>query len=327
MPRILPPNSNLVYPFDFQLPHQLPRAAQDAMNSIAIAWARLVGSSLTPRITLPSTILFDHAEQQTFAEVLTTWTDPYIFVPYNGTLPGVVACEVPLARLITYRLMGGSEEMDWHQGQMLTDFEQHLWLRQVAQIFHNGLSQMWDPVIHLEQVWDTVYFEPAFLSTRIQDADWVFAAHFTWTVGSLTGRMMWVWALSDLAPLASLLAAHIHPQQGTRHRPREPEVGWAERVRMVEVPVSVELGSIPLRLTELLQLAVGQTLVLRTRVTDTLPIRAASIVKAHGGPCAVDGHYAVQVASVMPGESNGASERSETPPDHPGIEEVLSDVS
>ena len=325
MDRILPPSSGLVYPFDFQLPHQLPRAAQDAMMGILIAWARLVGSSLTPRVTLPALLAFDHAEQQTFAEILPQWTSPFVFVPFNGTLPGVIACDVPVARLIAYRLMGGSEDIGVTQEPVLTDFEQNLWLRQVSTLFHEGFRKMWAPVLPMEQVWDTVYFEPAFLSTRIQDADWVFTAHFTWTIGSLAGKLMWVWTLADLAPLASLLAAHIHPQQGVRRRPDEPQTGWRERVRRLDVPVTVELGTYPLRITDLLQLSAGQTLVLRTRVTDTLPIRVASLVKGYGAPGAIDGHYAVQVASMLD-DADTDTPGPETAPS-PESEEEWSDAS
>jgi flagellar motor switch protein FliM len=303
MTQVLPPSSKLVYPFDFQLPHQLPRASQEALQNLLVAWARLMGSTLTPRLLLPTAVQLERMDQQTFDEVLQGWTAPTVFVPVTGTLPGVVACDLGIARLMTYRLMGGDE---WSEDEAvattpLSDFEQQLWAQEVVQVFHEGLRSLWAPVSMLDQHWESVYFEPAFLSSRIQDADWVLTAHCTITIGGYTGRITWVWVLSDLAPLANAYAAHLHPQAQGGHRATAPPAGWPERVRQLPVPVRVELGRVPLRLQDLMALQVGQTFVLRTRVTALLPLLIADTPKADIAPCAIDGHYAAHIATVRDG--------------------------
>jgi len=69
-------------------------------------------------------------------------------------------------------------------------------------------------------------------------------------------------------------------------------------VRSVTVPVTVELGTVRLTVPEFFRLAVGQRFLLRTRITDQLPMRVGSVVKAWTAPASIDGRYAVQVAAL-----------------------------
>jgi len=180
-PVVLPPDSPHVQPFDFQLPHRLPDGAQDALRALFVSWARVLSAALTPRLATATTLVFDRVWQKTFGELLMEWTQPLVFVPINGTLPGVLVADIALAQAVTYRLLGGADAGQEAAAAptTLSDFEQSLWTQEIVRVLTDGMARVWRPMLGLEQVWDALYLEPAVLSTRLQDADWMFVATFT----------------------------------------------------------------------------------------------------------------------------------------------------
>lgn len=306
--QILPPQAPQVQPFDFQLPHRLPPGAQEALHGVLVAWARIVSSAMTPRLSTPNTVTLDRMTQQTFGELLNDWTGEWVFVPLAGTLPGVIACDTAIAQLVTYRLMGGTDDIGDRADAALTDFEQQLWLQPVIHLFHEEWAKLWHPVAPLEAVWDSIEFDPAFLSARWADADWMLVARFTWALAGRSGTIMWVWSLADLSPLATQLGARLHPQSGQRTVRHAADPAWRHRVRTVPVPVTVELGTITLTVPEFLQLAPGQQWRLRTQITDVLPVRWGGTVRAWGAPGAISGRYAIQITAVDDNASGAAND-------------------
>jgi len=312
MGRLLNPAHQKVYPYDFHLPNQMQRPAQDALKDLCVSWARLVSSAMTPRLATATTIAFEGAEQRSFAEVLNDWQIPLVLMPFSGLLPGTLACDLPTAHIVAYRLLGGLDE-GIPSKEPLTDFEQKLWMDHAVRALGDAFVQTWSSLLRLELNWDELRFEPAFLSLRTNDADWVFSARFSWTLGAHVGTLTWVWPLTELAPLAAQLARHSHPEDNALHPKAQPEAGWHETLQKTPVTLTAQLGSMRLRLADVAKLQVGGILPLSTRITDPFPILIDHVPKFRGLPGASQGRYAVTILPATAAEASEEASAHEEP--------------
>jgi flagellar motor switch protein FliM len=87
-----------------------------------------------------------------------------------------------------------------------------------------------------------------------------------------------------------------------RQTPEEYSKYIAERIKTTKVPVSVELGQAEISIEEILNLNVGDVILLNTGVDSEVKIFIAGKLKLYGKPGVFNGKKAVKVTRISNNE-------------------------
>lgn len=187
---------------------------------------------------------------------------------------------------------GGSGKSSYKiEGRDFTSIEYKV-INKVVKMVLGDMDQAWEPIADVTFNFVRSEVNPQF-ATIIPPTDVVIVVTFELEMDRLMGRMALVLPYSTIEPIRGKLSASYQSDQ------LEIDSEWAARMRkrLVEVPVEikVELGRTHLTGAEILNMEVGDVIMLETDSSNPLTVRVQGIPKFTASPGLCRGNQALQI--------------------------------
>jgi flagellar motor switch protein FliM len=158
----------------------------------------------------------------------------------------------------------------------------------------------WNPVYPVSIRFSRSEVNPQFVGI-VPTTDLVVAMSFDLEIETSAGKLIICVPYGCLEPIRNLL------QSGFQSGQPEVDLAWMERFRdrVMEASVNIdaELGRAKITGKDLLNLEVGDVLVLDRYVSGELDVRVEGVLKFRGYPGVFKGNRAIKVSAVLAGRS------------------------
>jgi flagellar motor switch protein FliM len=179
------------------------------------------------------------------------------------------------------------------EGRDFTSIEYRVINKVIKQVLQD-LEQSWQPITSVSFGFVRSEVNPQF-ATIIPPTDVVIVVRYELEMDRMMGRMALVLPYSTIEPIRSKLYASFQSDQ------LEVDAEWVLRLRklLLDVPVevSVELGATSLKGSELMNMEIGDVIVLNNDANKPLLVKVEGIAKLSGTPGICRGNMAFQVHS------------------------------
>ncbi len=182
------------------------------------------------------------------------------------------------------------------EGRDFTSIEQRIIARVVQGVLVD-LENAWKPVVPINFQLSRSEVNPQF-ATIVAPTDLVVVVHFEFEMDHVIGKMILCLPYSTIEPIRSRLYASFQSDQ------LEVDQEWLDRLRArlldLDVEVMLELGRSTIKTRDLIQLEVGDTMVLDMDVQNPLTVRVHGVPKYKAFPGTCKGARAFQILEVIP---------------------------
>jgi flagellar motor switch protein FliM len=177
------------------------------------------------------------------------------------------------------------------EGRDFTAIE-HRVIQKVVQMVLKDLEQSWKPVTPISFQFTRSEINPQF-ATIVPPTEVVIVIHFDLELDQLIGKVTLCLPYSTIEPIRSQLYARYQSDQ------LEVDLEWINRVRRqlfeVEVEVVAELGKSKIKGRDLLQIAVGDTILLDQDVRQPLLVKVEGVPKYRAFAGITHGTHVIRV--------------------------------
>lgn len=300
-----------IVPYDFRRPSKFSRDQLRSIERIHQQFGRLLGIMLGARLRTELTARTVSVQQLTYGEFIRSVPNPSLLAVFEFGSAGdriVLELSLELAYHIYERLAGGPGSARTWQREP-TDIELQVLQRQVLGIVGDAYRQAWGTLLPLTLELRDVEVNPTYVNL-VLDQDTVLWVALQVEVGETSDTLNLCLPYSVLEPLLPnlsneyLLRAHARPQSRDRER-------LQRLLGDTTVAVQAVLGTAQLEIRDLLELKVGDVLILDTGIHDEVFLYVGNRPKFRGRAGRVGGRLAVRLTG--PAQESLAEPVEETP--------------
>jgi flagellar motor switch protein FliM len=190
---------------------------------------------------------------------------------------------------------GTGKELARVEGREFTTFEQRVIKKIVNRVF-SDMQMSWKPVFPLEFIYNRSEMSPQFINVVVP-TEIVIVSSFLIEVEGKSSTMTVCIPYSSMEPLKDKLYATYQSDK------MDVDSRWAEmmeeEIRKTSLLVSTEIGHSSITLGELLNLSVGDVIMLDTKTAEPSEVKVEGKVKFHGKHGISNGSYAVKVTELV----------------------------
>lgn len=289
-----------IRPYDLTSQDRIVRGRMPTLEIINDRFARLHRVTLSGSLRRIIDITVTQTEMIKFGEFIRTLPVPTsLHILKLDPLRGHVLLVVE-SRLI-FNLVdcffGGTGRSSFKiEGRDFTSIE-HRVISKLVKTALRDLDQAWKPVTPVSFQFVRSEVNPQF-ATIVPPTDLVIVIHFEMELDRLIGKMILCLPYSTIEPIRSKLYASYQSDQ------LEVDLEWMERfkrrLREVGVEMVVELGRTSIKGRDLLNIEVGDVILLDKDVTDPITVKVQGVPKFKAVPGKHKGNQAVQVVDAIP---------------------------
>lgn len=270
--------------YDFRRPDKFSKEHLRALRILHETFARLLSSVLTSYLSSATQIKLTLLEQATYDDYVQSLPTPtVIYIVGLTPLPGQALIEVnlPIARVILDRLLGGSGSSDVRSPE-LTDIEMAL-LRTLGNFIVHSLRETWVNILPLEPTIQEPVLSAEFAQfTALGETTIMLVMEVA--LFKVTGTISMCIPYPVLQPVMDSLSAQVWMGSSQGARLDDSTLIPGEKLNTVTLPITVELGTTDITVRDLVALREGQVLRLNNSANGSLPIRVGDSVKFLGRP-------------------------------------------
>jgi flagellar motor switch protein FliM len=288
--------------YDFSKPNKFTkdhiRGLQRIHEQFCRTYAGLMSAKLRARLELSVSSI----TQLTFGDYVRSLPNPSVLSmfevsPLQGTI--VIQFTPEIAFVLHDRLCGGPGRLP-ERTRSLTDIEIAVFRKQVLHAINNLLADAWTDVHPLQFNLAGIENNPQFLQIA-SDRDVVALVTLSFKLNELQDMVTICLPYRTLEPvMGSLTQARMFESL------QAPDPAQIERlkakVRSAVVPVEVELGSAVVTVQDLLDLDVGDVIVLDRTRNETIDVRIGSLNKFKATPGRIGDKFGVVITAVCQGQ-------------------------
>ena len=262
-----------IKPYDFRRPDKFSKEQWHTLQSMHETFARLVSSAFSSRLRSLVTVRLSSIDQELYEEwqsQVTGQTVCYVLAmpPLEGNI--VLEFNSEVAADALDRLLGGNGLLV-DRGRELREIEINL-LRSFGSSLTKALEESWAVVAPIKPELKDLGLDAASIQVAGPN-DVVVTVFFEVSLGNQLGSMSVCIPYTLLEPIASRLSQGVWHLTASQRRPgvRGNRVLQA-LIGQAELEVSVELGTASVQVATVLDLEVGDTLLLDQRIDRPLPL-------------------------------------------------------
>jgi flagellar motor switch protein FliM len=177
------------------------------------------------------------------------------------------------------------------EGRDFTAIEQRV-IQKIVQIVLRDLEQSWKPVVPINFQFVRSEVQPQF-AIIVPPTEIVIVINYDLELDQLIGKTTLCLPYSTIEPIRSKLYARYQSDQ------LEVDLEWIRRfvnqLKDVEVEMVAELGKAKIKCKDLLEVAVGDTLVLDQDVHEPLSVKVEGVTKYKGFGAIAKGSHAIKI--------------------------------
>ena len=303
-----------VVPYDFRRPSKFSRDQLRSLERIHQQFGRLLGILLGARLRTDMACRVLSVQQLTYGEFIRSVPNPSCIGVLDFGAGGdhvVVQLSMDLALSIYERMVGGPGSARVPAREP-TDIELRVLRHQILRIVADAYHQAWATFIPIEIRMRELEINPMYINLAL-DQDTVLWVSMALEIGERSDTMNLCLPYSALEPLLPRLSNEFLLTGQARSRERDRE-RLRRALRDTLVPLQAVLGTARLEVRELMELKVGDVLVLETGVHDEIEVHVANRPKFRGQVGRLHGRLAVRLTGPLhPPEPEEAEAAPEAP--------------
>lgn len=284
--------------YDFSKPNKFTkdhiRGLQRIHEQFCRTYAGLMSAKLRSRLELSVSSI----TQLTFGDYVRSLPNPSVLSifevqPLQGTI--VIQFSPEIAFVLHDRLCGGPGRLP-ERTRGLTDIEIAVFRKQVLYSINNLLADAWSEVHGLQFNLAGIESNPQFLQIA-SDRDVVGVVTLNFKLNELQDMIT---ICLPYRTLESVMGSLTQARMFESLRPPDPAQieRLKAKVRSAVVPVEVELGSAVVTVQDLLDLDVGDVIVLDRTRNETIDVKIGSLTKFKATPGRIGDTFGVVITSV-----------------------------
>ncbi|WP_045215944.1 flagellar motor switch protein FliM [Desulfonatronovibrio magnus] len=290
----IPDDDTGVVDFDISNQDRIIRGRMPVLEIINDRFSRLstnaMANAMRKRVDV-NPISIDMSKFGDFMRSLPVPTSINIFKidPLRGN--ALMIIDTRLVFALVENFFGGAGSQPKVEGRDFTPIEQSIVIK-VAKMLLANLEDAWRPVHEVGIELSRSEVNPQF-ATIVPPSDVVVVVSFEVELENAIGSLVICLPYATIEPIRSKLYASYQSER------LEVDHAWLTRFkeRLMEIPVNfdVTIGKTEITGRQLLNMEIGDILVLNTDEEDLLPAKVQGVVKFHGIPGFVKGSKAYQV--------------------------------
>jgi len=286
--------------YDFKRPDKFSKDQIRTLQMMHETFARLTTTSLSAQLRTLVSVHVASVDQLTYEEFIRSIPNPTTLGIVNmDPLKGSAVLEIDPSITFTIidRVFGGPGE-PIKINRELTDIELSVMENIIVRILSN-LRESWSTVIDLRPRLGNIETNPQFAQI-VPPNDMVVLITLETKVGEVEGMMNFCIPYITIEPIISKLSAQYWYSSIRKGTTTENMETIRKRLEQVELPVIVELGSIPITVKEVLSLKKGDVInLMNTKINSNMNVKITDKVKFKARPGIVGNKKAVQITQIV----------------------------
>lgn len=270
-------------PYDFRRPDKFSKDQLRTLQMLHETFARLFASSLSAYLRVSTHVDLVSVEQVPYNEYMRSLTTSIINVISMEPLSGqaILEMEFNVVLAMIDRLLGGPGNMV-KTTTMLTEIEKAL-TESIIQRAIKDLTTAWDSVVALTPKRESMETQSQFIQI-VPPNDTIVSILFEVKVGDLRGAMSLCIPYLLLKPVTPKLSVERWFSSALAENMGQNADKLAQRLERAKVTCVCRLGTAHITVNDLVNLAIGDTVVLNRRSTDEVDLLIGRSVKFRGKP-------------------------------------------
>lgn len=281
--------------YDFQRPDKFSKDQIRTLQMIHENFIRPLQTYFAGRFRTMVQMVVGSVDQNTYAEFIRSISNPSVICPFTmAPLPGT--CVLDINPVIAFpmidRLMGGPGG-SMPQTRPLTEIESAV-MQSVIRGTLNAYEEAWRNVLDMRMTPGNIETNPMFVQVAAP-GEIVITVAVDVRVGEHVGVITLCLPHLTLEPILDKLSAHNWFKTQSREIRPADAAALQSVVGEAKVPVSAVLGRVELTVGEVLELGIGDVVVLDTKLTDPVRVRVGNETKFLGRPGQIRGRVVVEI--------------------------------
>ncbi len=294
-----------VVPYEFRRPSRVSKNQIRTIQTIHQNFAEALGYYLTSRLQTPVTIQVENIDQLFYSEYILSIEKPsVIFTLDAGDGRGEIIFEVglELSFVLIERLLGGGDlngAGNKKFSRALTQIEQSL-IRGIVERSTSELEKAWSIIDNFKFKITKYESDPDIVQVA-PSSEIVLVISFIVSLADKNYRMSICYPVFVIED--SLAKMMLQKFMGVRKQSAEEYSRYiAEKIKTTKIPISVELGQSEISISDLINLSLGDIILLDTRIDSEVKIFIAGKLKLYGKPGVYGGKKAVKITRIANNE-------------------------
>lgn len=288
--------------YDFKRPDKFSKDQIRTLQMIHEAFARLTTTSMSAQLRTLVQIHVSSVDQLTYDEFIRSVPNPTTLAladmnPLKGNT--VFEMDPNITFAVIDRLLGGKGK-SISISRELTDIELNV-IETVIERMLLNLKEAWQNVIELTPSLTTIENNPHFAQI-VAPNEMVVVVAFEVKVGDTEGSANLCFPHLLLEPLMAKLSAQYWYSSARKEKTDENLANLKNRMRLIKIPVTAELGCVDLTVRDLLNIKTGDVVPLNQKKTKDIIFRVGEKQKFYCRPGTVGKKIAVQITGIIPEE-------------------------
>jgi flagellar motor switch protein FliM len=287
--------------YDFKRPDKFSKDQIRTISMIHETFARLTTTGLSAQLRAMAHVHVASVDQLTYEEFIRSIPNPTTLAvidmePLKGN--AVLEIDPSITYAIIDKLFGGKGEGDTKLQRELTEIEQAVIEGVIVRVLGN-LREAWSNVIDLRPRLGRIEVNPQFAQI-VPPSDMVVLVTLETKIGDVEGMMNFCIPYITIEPVISKLSGQYWYSSVRKGTTTENLMVIKERLNEVFVDIIVEIGSIDIKVKDVLALKIGDYVRLdKVKISDNYTIKIGDKDKFACRPGVVGKRMAVQVVKVF----------------------------
>ena len=298
--------------YDFRKPNKFSKEQTSTFQVIYGNYARSLGTFLSINLRSTFHVSLVSIEQIIFEEFIHSLLDPSLSIifkmnPLEGTAVLELAPEIVFIML--ERLMGGKGRRPIQEFKALTQIERAL-IENLSQEILNLSNEAWENIAVFHPNFERIETNPQFVQV-VSPTETVLLITLDVRVDDLGGTIQYILPYIALEPILGNFNTKYWFEKTSKVFSINFQDRIKEQVKSVKMPIRVILGDSFITIRELLDLQVGDVVLLNRKSDDNLDVMVGCSQKFYARPGLCSDQIAVKIVGVKEEESSPGSGANE----------------
>ncbi len=284
-----------VYEYDFRRPNRVSKDQLKTIRTLHENFSEIFGFYLASKLQTMTTIDLIAVDQLRYSEYVLSISNPsciYIFGIQETEGQAVLEMTPDLVMVFVDRLLGGSG-IKMEVKRAITPIEQRL-IKPIVERALKNLSTAWSPVHQLTFQMKGFESNPDFVQIA-PASEIVIVISFEIKIGEDSFLMNLCYPSFALEEVIARLNVQYYSTVRTSKDKAEAQKHITHHLAHTQLPIQVQLGKTHISIGDLMNLEVGDVLMLDNTIEDKLAIFVDNRLKFYGYPGLMNDHIAVKI--------------------------------
>jgi len=289
-----------ILPYDFRLPNRISKSQLRTIRNISENFAESFGSYLMTTLQTVVNIRVNTVDQIYYSEYVLSVPDPSVL--YSFTIKGtdirlVLELNVDFALALVDRLLGGNGNSAKPQ-KVITQIEQKVLSNVIEKIMFD-LKKAWMVIDNFEYKVDGFETDIDFVQLSSPNES-VLLISFEISIGDQSYLMNLCFTTFAFDPILSKLSTkRVSTIKNSKYYGMTATELIKLQLSEVELPVVVELGQSSITFQELLDLKIGDIIILDNKIHNELKVNVNDKLAYYAHPGVVNNHKAIRITKNL----------------------------